>query len=645
MPMEQARQDRRFVVAIILPAALLIALAFGGLGLWVYQVSGDALRREIDATATAIGDAAVDGVQKWLDGRLMLVQAQAEDIAAVDADSAAVRRLVDRTFLKSVFSEIYFGHENDGAFDTNSRAPLPAGFDPRKRPWYEAAVKAGALTLSDPYEDVTTKKLVIAVAQPITDKAGLKGVVGADMPINALQDFLNGLNLGGQGFVFLVDGTGKILVHPDARKVLTPSGLDPTRLRVDTDDSVIRFYPIAGLTAAKWYAGVSIDRAKAYAPLRHLSNILILSVLSSMILVLLLLAGLIVRLVSRPLVRLTEAMTALSRNQLDVSIPGLERRDELGAMASTLAVFRNNAQEVTRLQKEQETTRLKAEEQRHALMERLAQSFETKVSSLIQDMFAAAQEMGGMMTQLGASMKNARDGSDTIAHATDETSANVQNVAASTEEMSVSVEDIAKRIAESSDIATRAALGAENARQTIEELARQSESVGDIVKLINDIASQTNLLALNATIEAARAGDAGKGFAVVAGEVKVLASQTAKATGEIAAQIQVIQDATQKAVEEIRGIAQVAEQSRELATAIASAAEQQDAATREISQNVNRVSQGTQAVVVNIRGVRTIVIEASQQASAVQDAAGTLLDRFKTLDEQVKLFVESVRSS
>ncbi|WP_081581646.1 methyl-accepting chemotaxis protein [Pararhodospirillum photometricum] len=528
-----------------------------------------------------------------------------------------------------------------------TRPGLPPGYDPRPRPWYQAALKAGTLTLSDPYVDITTKVLVLTLAQPVRQGNAVRGVVGADLPLKALQAYLSTVTLGGKGFLFLVDAKGQILVHPDKAKVLTSLGFAPDQPPAvpDGDIPLLQFHPLGGLMAGKWSVGVALDPESIHAPVRVLGMVVGGGVLGCLVIVLATLAVFLWRGVAQPVSRMTVAMTALSNGHLDTALPDRDRQDELGAMARALEVFRDRSHEVALLQARQEAQRHEAEEARKTLLGGLLLDFEASVTHVLQALSASSADMECMAQALQARMAEAGHGSEAVRQAAVKTSANVETVAVASEQLAASIDEIARQVTQSADIASRTASDAEEARRLIEDLARHSEDVGEIVTLIEAIASQTNLLALNATIEAARAGEAGKGFAVVAGEVKSLAAQTAQATGQIASRIQATQQATAQAVAGIRAINDVARQAQALAAGIAAAVEEQGAATREISRNVTQAATGTQDVTGHIHEVSTTVGQVSGQSDTVHVAAQTLRGRVQDLEAQLQRFVATMRAA
>jgi methyl-accepting chemotaxis protein len=349
--------------------------------------------------------------------------------------------------------------------------------------------------------------------------------------------------------------------------------------------------------------------------------------------------------ISRPVVGMCAAMRALAGGDKTVEIPGVGRKDEIGQMADTVAVFKNNMIEADRLREQTEQHKAAVEAERKSGMLRLADNFEAGIKGVVNSVASQATEMQSSAQAMTHTAEQATHQATAVAASVEEASANVQTVASSAEELSTSVLEIGRQVEQSSKIAGQAVVDADKTNTTVEGLNKTAQRIGEVVQLIETIASQTNLLALNATIEAARAGDAGKGFAVVASEVKSLASQTAKATEEIRSQIGDIQGATGQTVEAIRSIGATIRQMSEIATSIASAVEQQGAATREIATNVHQAAQGTNDIATNIEGVSRAASDTGAAASQVLSAAGELSKQSETLRRDVEDFLATVRAA
>ena len=349
--------------------------------------------------------------------------------------------------------------------------------------------------------------------------------------------------------------------------------------------------------------------------------------------------------ITRPLEGLTAVMQQLAAGQLDQTIPAVSRGDEIGQIARTVEVFKQNAIDVRRLTDEQSIKEEQAKREKKALLESMAGEFEGSVARVIDEVVASCREVEDKVRMMTDQMHAANRSGQAVVKATSETTSNVQIVAAAAEELYSSIREIAGRVNDSAAIAGQTAAAAQSSAGTINELVDQAQRVSNIVSLISKIASQTNLLALNATIESARAGEAGKGFAVVANEVKSLAAQTAKSTEEITLNIQAIQAATGRVVEEIRHIAEIASQSREISSSIAAAIEEQTAATQEISKSVAYAAQGTEAVSENIGEVGKNVTEADALSRGVLSSTISLGQEFGKLEAQVEKFVTTVRAA
>ncbi|HEY8337821.1 MAG TPA: methyl-accepting chemotaxis protein [Tardiphaga sp.] len=350
--------------------------------------------------------------------------------------------------------------------------------------------------------------------------------------------------------------------------------------------------------------------------------------------------------VARPMTRLNGAMGKMAAGELDIVIPGADRGDEVGDIAKTIAVIRQNAENKARDEAAAKATQDEAAASEHKReMMQLADNFEDAVGQIVETVSSASTELEASATTLTATSERSQELTTIVAAASEEAATNVQAVAAATEEMSSSVNEISRQVQDSARIAHEAVDQAQRTNDRVGELAKAAARIGDVIELINTIAGQTNLLALNATIEAARAGEAGRGFAVVASEVKALADQTAKATGEISQQIAGIQAATHDSVAAIKEIGDTIGKMSEIASTIAAAVEEQGAATQEISRNVQQAAQGTMQVSSNITDVQRGASESGAASSEVLSAAQSLSGESNRLKLEVGKFLSSVRAA
>ncbi|MCA1908679.1 MAG: cache domain-containing protein [Magnetospirillum sp.] len=341
--------------------------------------------------------------------------------------------------------------------------------------------------------------------------------------------------------------------------------------------------------------------------------------------------------------RLTKSMHALADGDVTIEPAGQGRRDEIGDMARTVVVFRDNAVAMQAMREQQEAARLQAENDRRRVLAGLADELEAGVSAAAQAVNAAAQQMRGAAQGLTEEAEHAASETAIVVSAVDQTAGNVETVAAAAEELNASIGEISRQVRQSADIAREAVQAAERTDVVVRGLTESAARIGEVVGLINTIAAQTNLLALNATIEAARAGEAGKGFAVVAGEVKSLANQTAKATGEITLQINAIQNNTDQVVTAISGIGRTIDKMSEISDSIAVAVEQQGMATQEIARSVGEASQGVQDVGSHMGEVAQAADRTGVAARDMLTASDHLAEDARTLSAGLASFLGEVR--
>jgi methyl-accepting chemotaxis protein len=375
------------------------------------------------------------------------------------------------------------------------------------------------------------------------------------------------------------------------------------------------------------------------------TNALEMMVLGAVALMLAISGALVIhRSVARPLAAVTAVTEAVARGDEVRGVPYSDRADEIGALARSISVF----QDAMRRNADLNRTVLADAEARTRHQDRIA----TEIAGFATEIEASLSELGRLFENMLAASSQLTQVADLAstktagaATASNEAFANVRDIASAAEELAVSVTEIDRQVAQSHAITGKAISEAARSNDAVKELDEAGRRIGDVIKLITDIASQTNLLALNATIESARAGEAGRGFAVVAGEVKALSSQTARATDEIGAQIAAMQSATQRSIEAIAGIERTIADIGEISGAIATAVTEQGAASQEMARSIEVAARRTNEAATQVERVGEATQDTRASASSVKTLADDLAAAAANIRAQVDQFFDKLNAA
>ncbi len=574
---------------IVVAASCVVVAAFAGFSIYIDGLQRNAANHFVEDKINAAGKQSAQSIANWLNGRVMMTEMVGASMVTATTQEK-LELALHNDVLAREFKSTYFGDEA-GAFNNFPSTKMRDGYDPRQRPWYQAAVKANATVLTEPYTDATTGKLVVSAALPVKRDGKLVGVAASDFLLTTLVSMIGSVDAGNEGYAFLVNKDGKILIHPneaminktlaDLFPVATPKiSQAVSQTEIGGADKITSFIPVPGLPGlpgVEWSVGLVIDSNTAFASISQFRIAAVVATILAVAGMIAFLAFLVNSLVIKPVTQMTSAMDELAAGNLNAAIPGQERRDQIGSMAAAVAVFRTNAQERLRLEGDAEQTRNLSEHERNEreqlsakdtadiqfavdslakglahlsdgdLNYRISTPFVARIDRLREDFNASISKLNGALINVGhnaraidAGASEIRQSADDLAKRTEQQAASVEETAAALEEITTTVKDSAQRAEEVGRLVARTRTNAEqsgvvvgDAVKAMEGIEQSSSGISKIIGVIDEIAFQTNLLALNAGVEAARAGEAGKGFAVVAQEVRELAQRSANAAKEI----------------------------------------------------------------------------------------------------------------
>ena len=493
------------------------------------------------------------------------------------------------------------------------------------------------------------------------DVGGKLASVGLGIDAEELAAEISNIKVGESGHVFLTNADGVVKIHKNSEyigemNILEEGGISDVadQLLTTTKGNSINLAIYDGgegqmIAASSWiptiqsFVVVEVPAAEVFGEITNSMieiGLVVLVILGVAVLAVVFVA----RQISSPIVTLTNVVNSITDGDVHQDVPAQDRKDEVGAIAKAVEVFRQGILQKNELEQEQKEAALRAEEEKAELLTQMADDFERSVGGIVEHVSTAAGELNSAAQSMSTISDDASEQATVVSAASEEASVNVQTVASATEELNYSISEISSQVEQSANVARGAVAQAEASQESIQELITAAQKIGEVVSLITDIADQTNLLALNATIEAARAGDAGKGFAVVASEVKSLATQTGNATEEIRAQVEGIQSSTKQAAASIGEIGETITQIDEIASSVASAVDEQNSAAKEIARNIEQASVGTREVSSSIVGVTKSATEVGSVSSEVLSASQELGQNSETLKAQVANFLAQVRT-